>query len=117
MVAVVITFGFGVVAATAGVGWLIRVAAAMSFLVGAAIVLDAIVLTSSWRMTESALAVPTLSSPNRQIAGRDDLTVELADGPVSRLVLTGATGARRVTVNPLLSGRDLRRWFDSLPDD
>ena len=115
--AALIAFGFGVVAATAGVMWPLRIVAALVFLAGAAVVIDAIVMTSSWRMTASALKVPTLSSRNREITGRDDLTVELADGPLSHLVLTGPKGARSVTVNPLISGRDLRRWFDSLADE
>ena len=115
--AILVTFGFGVVGATAGVALAFRFVAAMLFLVGAATVVDAVVLTSSWRMTASALKMPTLLSRNREITGRDDLTVELADAPVSRLVVTGSVGTRRVTVNPLISGRDLRRWFDSLAEE
>lgn len=114
--AVVLTFLAGVPAATAGVAWPIRIGSAAVFLLGVYGCLDAIVFTSSWRFTDAALKIPTLASRKREVSGRDDLTVELHDGWWSRLVVTGPNGTRRERVNPLVSGRDLRRWWNSLPD-
>ena len=115
-VAIVITFASGVVAATAGAAWIVRVAAALLFVVGAGLVLDAIVMTSSWRMTASALKVPTLLGRRREIVGRDDLVVELREGGWSQLAVVGPGGTRLERINPLVSRHDLRRWWDSLPD-
>ena len=114
--AVVVTFGAGVVAATAGAAWFLRVVAALLFVVGAGLVLDAIVLTTSWRMTASALKVPTLLGRRREVAGRDDLVVELREGVWSQLAVIGPAGTRLERINPLVSRHDLRRWWDSLPD-
>lgn len=113
-VAALLTFGVGVVSATPDVAWPFRVVAALAFLLGAALCLDAVVFTSSWRFTSSALKVPTLLSRRREISGRGDLTVELR--PRSRLVITGPNGTRQERINPLISDTDLRRWFDSTPD-
>ncbi len=106
------TFALGIVAATSGVFWPIRLATAVGFVVGCVVVLDAIVMARSWRMTHSALKVPSLLSRNREIAGRDDLTVERADRAV---LVRGPNGVGRVALNPLVSSADLRRWFDELP--
>ena len=54
-----VTFGFGIVAAGPEVVWLLRGLAAVLFIAGVGTCLDAIVFTSSWRMTSSALKVPT----------------------------------------------------------
>jgi hypothetical protein len=112
----VLTFALGVLAATSGAPWWIRVVAAGGFLVGSYGCLDAIVFTSSWRFTAAELKVPTLASRKREIAGRDDLTVELRDGWWSRFGVAGPAGTRSERINPLVSGTDLRRWWDSLPD-
>lgn len=118
--AVVLTFGLGVPAAAAGVPWLLRLVFAALFLGGVGTCLDAIVFTSSWRFTASALKIPTLLSRRREVSGRasgrDDLTVELRDGWWSRLAVTGPNGTRVERINPLVSGRDLRRWWDAAPD-
>lgn len=111
-----VTFGFGIVAAGPEVVWLLRGLAAVLFIAGVGTCLDAIVFTSSWRMTSSALKVPTLSSRDREIVGRDDLVVALDDRAWSRLTVTGPNGTRSERINPLVSGTDLRRWWDSLPD-
>ena len=116
VVAVVVTFGTGVVAATAGAAWFLRVVAAMMFVIGAGLVLDAIVLTTSWRMTATSLEVPTLLGRRRKVAGRDGLVVELREGVWSQLALIGPGGTRLERINPLVSGHDLRRWWESLPD-
>lgn len=109
---VVATFAFGVVAATSGVPWPIRLITAVGFVVGCGFVLDALVMVRSWRMTRSALKVPSLLSRNRVIVGRDDLTVERANRAV---LVAGPNGLGRVPLNPLVSSADLRRWFDDLP--
>ena len=114
--AVAVGFGAGVVAATAGAPAFVRVVAALLFAFGAGLVLDAIVLTSSWRMTASTLEVPTLLGRRRAIAGRDGLVVELREGAWSQLAVIGPGGTRLERINPLVSGHDLRRWWDSLPD-
>lgn len=115
-VGVLATFAAGVLAATSGLAWPLRIVAAAAFVAGAYTCLDAIVFTSSWRLTHAALKIPTLASRHREVAGRDDLTVELHDGWWAQLAVTGPNGTRRERVNPLISGRDLRRWWSSLPD-
>ena len=114
--AVLVTFVVGVVAATAGVSWPVRLLAAMAFLAGAYLCLDAIVFTASWRFTPTALRIPTLRNRHREVSGRDDLTVELREGGWSRLLVIGPQGTRVERVNPLISARDLRRWWDATPD-
>lgn len=114
--AILLTFANGVVAATAGAGWWLRVPAAALFLTGAAACLDAIVFAASWRFTASSLEIPTLVSRRRAITGRDDLVVELLGGWWSRLAVTGPAGTRTVWINPLVSARDLRRWWSAAPD-
>ena len=111
------TFAAGVIAATSGAGWFVRAVGAALFLLGVYVVLDAVVFASSWRMTGAALKIPTLASRHREVAGREDLAVELHESVWSQLGITGPNGVRLERVNPLISGRDLRRWWDSLPDD
>lgn len=111
-----VTFAIGVVAATPAAPWWLRIVAAIGFLVGVYVCLDAMVFAASWRFTSSALKIPTLLSRKREIAGRDDLSVELHDRWWAELAVTGPGGTRRERVNPLISDRDLRRWWNSLPD-
>lgn len=113
---VLVTFAVGVVAATPGAPWYVRVVAVAAFVGGTYTVLDAMVFASSWRFTSAALKVPTLLSRRREIAGNPDLTVELRDAAWSRLAVTGPNGTRLERINPLISGRDLRRWWDAAPD-
>lgn len=116
VVAVVLAFVVGVLAATSAAPWWLRVPAAAMFAVGVSTCVDAMVFTASWRFTTSALKVPTLLSRTREIVGRDDLSVELHDGWWSWLSIEGSGGIRRVRVNPLVGARDLRRWWNSVPD-
>ena len=116
LVGVLVTFVAGVMAATPDLAWPVRLVFALGFLVGAGACLDAIAFASSWRMTAEALKVPTLLSRRREIAGRDDLTVELHDALWSRIGVTGENGTRLERTNPLVSGADLRRWWNGLPD-
>jgi hypothetical protein len=87
------------------------------FVGGAVAVLDAIVLTASWRMTSSALKIPTLVNRQREIVGRDDLSVSLGGRGFGQVVVAGAGGVRKLRVNPLVAVPDLRRWFDAMADD
>ncbi|MFZ8998658.1 MAG: hypothetical protein ACO3D0_09835 [Ilumatobacteraceae bacterium] len=112
----IVTFALGVVAATPSAPWWVRLGAALAFTPGAAVCRAALVFASSWRMTRSALKMPSLGARSREGVGRDDLTGELADGPWPRVVVSGSKGRREERVNPLVSGVDLRRWWDSLPD-
>ena len=114
-VVVVVTFAVGVVALTPDAPWPVRLVCAIAFLIGAYGVLDAVVFTSSWRFTDAALKVPTLASRRREVSGGDELAVELLDGPLSMLSVTGPNGTRVERINPLVSGHDLRRWFDGAP--
>ena len=114
--AILLTFAAGVVAATAEAGWWLRVPAAVVFVLGAALCLDAMVFATSWRFTPSSLEVPTLLSRRRAISGRTDIVVELVDGWWSRLAITGPGGTRTERVNPLVSAADLRRWWNAAPD-
>lgn len=115
-VGVLLTFAAGVLAATAGVVWPVRLLSVLLFVAGVYGCLDAIVFTSSWRFTNAGLKVPTLASRKREVSGGDGLTVELHDGWWSRLGVTGPNGTRVERINPLVSGRDLRRWWNSLPE-
>ena len=115
-VGVLVTFVAGVLAATPDAQWWLRVVAVALFVGGALVCVDAIVFASSWRFTGSALKVPTLLTRTREISGRGDLTVELHDGWWSRLGVTGPNGTRVERINPLVSGTDLRRWWDATPD-
>jgi hypothetical protein len=110
------TFVAGILAATAGAPVVVRLPAAVLFVVGAGLVVDATVFAASWRSVPAGIEVPSLLARRRSIAGRPDLVVELREGRVSRLVVTGARGARSVRANPLVSGRDLRRWWNAIPD-
>lgn len=114
--AALVTFAVGVLAATADVPWPVRILAALAFGGGVYACLDAMVFTASWRFTPTALRIPTLLSRRREVAGRGDLTVELHDGAWSRLHVVGPHGTRSERINPLISGRDLRRWWDATPD-
>lgn len=111
-----LVFVVGVLAATSAAPWWFRVPAGAMFAAGTYACVDAMVFTASWRFTTSALKVPTLLSRTREIVGRADLSVELHDGWWSWLAIEGPGGTRRVMVNPLVSARDLRRWWNSVPD-
>lgn len=113
----VVSFAVGVIAASPDALWWLRLVAVAGFVAGAAVCLDAVVFASSWRMTDTSLKVPSLIARSREVVGRDDLTVELSTGRWSQLVVSGPNGRRAERVNPLVSSVDLRRWWDSLPDD
>lgn len=115
--AVVVTFAAGVVAATAGAGIAFRVLGGVLFVVGAYAVVDALVLASSWRLTATGLKIPTVLSRRREVSGDSSLVVTPAGRWVGAVVVTGDRGVRAITVNPLVSPTDLRRWFAAIADD
>jgi len=117
VVAVVVTFASGVVAATAGAGIAFRVIGGVAFVAGVYAVVDALVLASSWRLTPAGLKIPTVVSRRREISGDSSLVVTPAGRWVGAVMVTGERGTRAMTVNPLVSPTDLRRWFAAIADD
>lgn len=112
-----VTFACGVVAATAGASVAIRVVAGGLFVVGVYLVLDAVVLAASWRLTPGALKIPTLASRHRQIPVGSDLVVTPTGRWSATIVISGPRGARTLRVNPLVHPADLHAWFDTITDD
>ena len=111
------TFAAGVVAATAGAGVAVRVIAGALFLFGTYLVLDAVVLAASWRLTADGLKIPTLASRRRQIPVGSDLVVTPTGRWFGMLVISGPRGARTLRVNPLVNPADLHAWFATIADD
>ena len=108
--AAIVTFCAGVVAATAGAGVAVRVG-------GVYLVLDAVVLAASWRLTAGGLKIPTLASRRREIAGGSELVVSPSGGWFGSIDVTGSQGTRTLRVNPLVSPTDLRAWFAEIADE
>ena len=106
----------GVLALTPDAPWVLRIVCGAWFLLGAYLTIDALVFARSWRLTERALHVPSLSSRSREISG-EALSVELTGGRRPKIRVSGARGSRLVGINPLVAGRDVRRWFDRIPAD
>ncbi len=116
VVAALIAFAGGVVGATAGAAVTARVVGAALFVVGAYLVLDALVLGASWRSTAGALKIPTIVSRHREISGGSGLVVSPAGHLSAAIVVSGEHGRRTLRVNPLVSPTDLRAWFARLAD-
>jgi len=116
-VALIVTFSAGVVAATAGAGIVVRVVGAVIFGYGVYVLLDALVLAASWRLTTEGLKIPTIVSRRREIAGDPSLVVSPAGRWVGAVMVSGERGVRVLSVNPLVSPRDLRTWFAQMADD
>lgn len=113
-VATFVACASGVVAATAGAPIALRLIGAVLFVVGTYAVLDAVVLGSSWRLTDEGLKVPSLVNRQRVIPDADDLVVTPAGRWVGLLVVRGERGVRSLTANPLVSPHDLRGWFATI---
>ncbi len=111
VVAVVVTFAAGVVAATAGAGVAVPGDRRRCVRRRGVCLVDALVLASSWRLTSPGLKIPTIVSRRREIAGDSSLVVTPAGRWVGAVVVTGERGMRALTVNPLVSPTDLRSWF------
>lgn len=116
LVAALVTFGAGVVAATAGAGLVPRIVGGVLFVAGTYALVDVIVLGASWRVTAIGMKIPTIASRKREIAGGTELVVTPAGRFVGAIVVTGERGTRTITVNPLLSPFDLHRWFADIAD-
>ena len=106
----------GVVALTPDAPWWLRIVCGLAGAAGIATTVDALIFARSWRVTDQAMHVPTLLSRKREISG-DGLAVELTPGRKPTVRVTGKRGSRLVGANPLVAGRDLRRWFDEMPSD
>jgi hypothetical protein len=115
--ATLVAFAGGVVGATAGAAVMPRVVGAVLFVVGMYLVVDALVLGASWRLTDDAMKIPTVASRHRQIAGGSGLVVAPGGNWFGSIHVTGEQGTRTLRVNPLVSPTDLRRWFATIADD
>ncbi len=116
VITALIAFAAGVVGATAGAGVPFRIVGGALFVVGAYLVVDAVVLASSWRLTNDSLKIPTLASRHRQISGGSELAVAPAGVVIGSMVVSGKQGSRTLRVNPLVSPSDLHRWFAAIAE-
>jgi len=111
-----IAFAGGVVAATAGAAVMPRIVGAVLFAVGMYLLVDALVLGASWRLTGDALKIPTVASRHRQISGGSGLVVSPGGNWFGSILVSGEQGTRTLRVNPLVSPVDLRAWFAEIAD-
>lgn len=108
------TLAVGVLAATDDAPWYLRSIAALAFLGGIVLVVDVVVFTRTWDVDGQRWWVPRLTARGRVIPVDDQRMVELRRTRPARLRITGDRGSRDLVVNPLVSGRDLDRWFDRI---
>jgi hypothetical protein len=108
----VVTLAIGVLAATDSVAWYLRLLFAVAFVVGAALALDAVVLLRAWEVDGIRWWIPNLAARARIIPVDEQRVVELVHTYPARLRITGSKGSRDVVVSPIVSYRDLDRWFD-----
>lgn len=113
--AAAVTLLVGAAGLSAGVAWPVRIPALVLFGLGLYVLVDVIIFTSSWRATASAVKVPTLRRPQRQVAG-DDLSVEFVARRFSAIRISGPNGRRDLTTNPLVSDHDMQHWFGLIAD-
>ena len=113
---VVVTFVIGVLAATDSLAWYLRLVAAVAFLVGLAALLDVAVFIRTWDVDGQRWWVPRLLARGRIIPVDDRRVVELRHTVPARLRISGSKGSRELVLNPLVSVRDLDRWFDEIAD-
>jgi len=112
--AVVATFVIGVLAATDSLVWYLRLVAAIVFLVALAALLDVAVFIRTWDVDGQRWWVPRLLARGRIIPVDDRRVVELRHTVPARLRISGSKGSRELVLNPLVSVRDLDRWFDEI---
>lgn len=115
VLAAFVSFGGGIVAATAGAPVAPRVIGGLLFVVGTYWLVDALVLAASWRLTADELKIPTVVSRRRAVGG-DGLVVSASGRWIGVISIAGQRGNRFVTVNPLVSPTDLRAWFAEIAD-
>lgn len=113
--AVVPTIAAGATGLTAGAPWIMRVPALLMFALGVYWLVDVIIFTSSWRATAGAVKIPTLARRHREVSG-SDLTVEFVARRHSAIRISGPKGSRDLMTNPIVSDRDVRRWFERIGD-
>ena len=111
---VVATFVIGVLAATDSLVWYLRLVAAIVFLVALAALLDVAVFIRTWDVDGQRWWVPRLLARGRIIPVDDRRVVELRHTVPARLRISGSKGSRELVLNPLVSVRDLDRWFDEI---
>ena len=114
MVACCLTLTVGVLAATDTVPWYFRIVAVVGFLAGAVVLLDVVVFIRTWDVDGQRWWVPRLTSRGRIIPVDDRRVVELHHTYPARLRIAGDKGSRDLVMNPLISVRDLDRWFDRI---
>lgn len=112
--AVVLGFSGGVVALADDAAWYARIVGLVVFGVLVALALDVVVFARSWDVDGRRWWVPTLLSRGRIIPVDQQRVVELRHTYPARLRISGDQGARDVALNPLVSVRDLDRWFDEI---
>jgi len=104
----------GVIALADDPHWLVRLAGAAVFCGLAAALLDAIVFVRSWDVDGRRWWIPSLVSRGRVVVVDDRRVVELRHTYPARLRVNGERGHRDLVLNPLVSVRDLDRWFDEI---
>ena len=114
--AVAVTFAIGVLAATDSAAWYVRLVALAGFLAGLVLSLDVLVFIRTWDVDGQRWWVPRLTSRGRVIPVDDQRVVELRHTYPARLRVSGSKGERDLVMNPLVSVRDLDRWFDRIAD-
>lgn len=108
------TFSVGVLAATDSVPWYLRIVGAAGFVAGMVVLLDVLVFIRTWDVNGQRWWVPRLTARGRIIPVDDRRVVELRHTYPARLRISGAKGTRDLVLNPLVSVRDLDRWFDEI---
>jgi hypothetical protein len=114
--ALVVTLALGVIAATDSAAWYVRLVALAGFLGGLVITLDVLVFIRTWDVDGRRWWVPRLTSRGRMIPVDDQRVVELRHTYPPRLRIAGSKGERDLVLNPLVSVRDLDRWFDRIAE-
>lgn len=113
-VALLVTLAIGVLAATDDVPWYARTLAVVVSLAGVVLVVDVVVFIRTWDVDGQRWWVPRLTSRGRIIPVDDRRVIELRRTYPARLRIIGDQGARDLVLNPLVSIRDLDRWFDRI---
>jgi hypothetical protein len=74
------------------------------------------VFVRTWDVDGQRWWVPRLTSRGRVIPVDDQRVVELRHTYPPRLRIIGSKGERDLVMNPLVSVRDLDRWFDRIAE-
>ncbi len=109
-----VTFSVGVLAATDAAPWYLRIICAAGIVAGMVVLLDVVVFIRAWDVDGQRWWVPRLTARGRVIPVDDQRVVELRHTFPARLRISGSKGTRDLVLNPLVSVRDLDRWFDEI---